>query len=132
MIFLWPADAATRRSMTSLPRPRPWCEGWTAMSQMYEQSTPSATARPAATSMPSSRAKNLNMLLENAVSSQPGDLLPSGASRYISESSGQSTEPVELLHWITMESSCEAWQLAGCTCAWMLHEFDAETGCCEM
>ena len=51
IIFLCPFDSATNFTMIFFPSPKPWYSGWTATSHIYEQSAPSAKARPAPTSI---------------------------------------------------------------------------------
>jgi hypothetical protein len=46
---------------------------------MYEQSTPSASARPAPTNLSFSNIKHLNMLFENETFKSAGFLSPNGA-----------------------------------------------------
>ena len=79
------------------PMPFPWNSGNIAISQIYEQSTPSASARPAPMIFPEDQVKHLNMLLENARSKSSADLSPRGARRYSSERAFQSTPSCECL-----------------------------------
>jgi hypothetical protein len=55
--LLVPFESATSFATISLPTPVPWWLGSTATSQRYEQSAPSARARPAPTMRWCSRAK---------------------------------------------------------------------------
>src|SRR5688572_31910636 len=81
------------------------------MSQMQEQSTPSAMARPAPTSSSSSNTKHLNMRFEKRVFSDSGLFSPSGAMRYSSDSVFQST-PIRLFCHRNMRLPCPAYAAA--------------------